>query len=504
MTYWHMQLHPDDKNFGKEKELLSKLALIGLGEWEGGKNQINNFKKDMKINDIVLIRNGETPIALVEVIGELEDILECDFKRLDWFRYRRKVNVLDFANDNQQPFPQPRGTLQKLINKTTDSYKYIESWYQKISTLKYTKHLTQEINLNQYKIQKVYISNLKMFNNFTLNLADKNGIPLPLVVIAGKNGTGKTTILDYLSDYNLQEDDFIEIFETHKPHGMEDFFEYEKDVVVDIFRLSKSMSGILEKKAEYKNSVIYIPVGVNDLGDLEEKIADYYITKAEELDSFKEALQNVQRYLKDIFDGLDLSFNISKIDYKEKKVFLSNHLNQEFQIGSMSTGEKTLMSKVLYLYFQDIKNKIILIDEPELSLHPAWQNRVLKLYENFAKENNCQIIIATHSPHIIGSAKSEYLRILVEENGKIEVIDNFSGIYGAKLHQVLTDVMGVEDLRTPEVSEKFKIIEKMIANNQFDTQEFENKWQELEQELGKNYFDLKLLKLEIASRRKNV
>ena len=467
MTYWHMQLHPDDKNWGKEQELLNDLSLIGIGDyWEGGKSQIDNFKKDMKVNDIVLIRSGETPIALVEVVGELEDILDNDFTRLDWFRYRRKVNVLDFANDKQQPFPQPRGTLQKLINKTTDSYRYIESWYQKISTLKYTKHLTQEINLNQYKIQKVYISNLKMFNKFILNLADKNGIPLPLVVIAGKNGTGKTTILDYLSDYNLQEDDFIEIFETHKPHGMEDFFEYEKDVVVDIFRLSKSMSGILEKKAEYKNSVIYIPVGVNDLGDLEEKIADYYITKAEELDSFKEALQNVQRYLKDIFDGLDLSFNISKIDYKEKKVFLSNHLNQEFQIGSMSTGEKTLMSKVLYLYFQDIKNKIILIDEPELSLHPAWQNRVLKLYENFAKENNCQIIIATHSPHIIGSAKNEYIRILTEDG----VINDVTA-YGRDIEWVLEEVMGANYTREKSILDKFDEIQELINDNKLNEAE---------------------------------
>ena len=133
-------------------------------------------------------------------------------------------------------------------------------------------------------------------------------------------------------------------------------------------------------------------------------------------------------------------------------------------------------------------------------LHPAWQNRVLKLYENFAKENNCQIIIATHSPHILGSAKSEYIRLLTEDG----VVDSFSNTYGAKVSQILTDIMGVKDLRTPEVNEKFVVIEDMIVENQFDTDEFKEKWQELEDTLGKNYFDLKLLKLEIASRRKDV
>jgi Holliday junction resolvasome RuvABC endonuclease subunit len=51
---------------------------------------------------------------------------------------------------------------------------------------------------------------------------------------------------------------------------------------------------------------------------------------------------------------------------------------------------------------------------------------------------------------------------------------------------------------------KFTLIEDMIVENQFDTEKFHKKWQELEDILGKNYFDLKLLKLEIASRRKDV
>ena len=193
-----------------------------------------------------------------------------------------------------------------------------------------------------------------------------------------------------------------------------------------------------------------------------------------------------------------------KIEFEKRdaegNLFFKNKKGEIFSIDNISTGEKTLLSKVLYLYIKEIKDSIILIDEPELSLHPAWQNRVLKLYENFAKMNNCQIIIATHSPHILGSAKSEYVRLLTEDG----VVDNFSSTYGAKFSQILTDIMGVRDLRTPEINEKFVAIEDMIVNNKFDTKEFKEKWQELEEILGKNYFDLKLLKLEIASRRKDV
>jgi len=188
-----------------------------------------------------------------------------------------------------------------------------------------------------------------------------------------------------------------------------------------------------------------------------------------------------------------------KVD-ADGNIFFRNKKEEIFSIDEISTGEKTLLSKVLYLYLKKIKDSVILIDEPELSLHPAWQNRVLKLYENFAKESNCQIIIATHSPHIIGSAKSEYIRLLTEDG----VVDNFSNTYGAKFSQILTDIMGVKNLRTPKINEKFVVIEDMIVDNEFDTPLFKVKWQELEDILGKSYFDLKLLKLEIASRRKDV
>ena len=59
------------------------------------------------------------------------------------------------------------------------------------------------------------------------------------------------------------------------------------------------------------------------------------------------------------------------------------------------------------------------LDEPELSLHPKWQQRIIEVYKKIGENN--QIIIATHSPHILGSVSSENIFILYrDENGKIE------------------------------------------------------------------------------------
>ena len=300
------------------------------------------------------------------------------------------------------------------------------------------------------RFKNIHIKNYKKFQNFDINFTDKNDNPLPLIVIAGINGSGKTTLLEY-----IQENSSDKLIYISANKGVEDIKEF------------------LPKYLFHK---IF-----NEKADVEE--------------TYKE----VRDYINTVFKDLNIKIEFDSRD-AEGNLFFRNKKNEIFSIDEISTGEKTLLSKVLYLYLKEIKDSVILIDEPELSLHPAWQNRVLKLYENFSKENNCQIIIATHSPHIIGSAKSEWIRLLTEDG----VVDNFSKTYGAKFSQILTDVMDVKNLRTPEINDKFVVIKEMIIDNEFDSDKFKEKWKELEDILGKNYFDLKLLKLEIASRRKDV
>ncbi|SEH05490.1 Uncharacterised protein [Candidatus Venteria ishoeyi] len=116
-----------------------------------------------------------------------------------------------------------------------------------------------------------------------------------------------------------------------------------------------------------------------------------------------------------------------------------------------------------------MKNKIILIDEPELSLHPSWQNRILSIYENFAKKNNSQIILATHSPHIIGSAKNEYIRFLKKSDDKIEVFHDIVA-YGRDIEWVLEE-MGVNYTRSKVILEEIKKCQDLLNIEEYDKAE---------------------------------
>jgi len=499
MAYWHMQLHPNDLKWRREEELLEKLSLIGMGL--ASENQTKDFIKKVKPKDIILIKRGSKPIALVEVDGDLEDNHENDLTDLDWFRYRKKVKVLDIFNksklDNadkpKNDFPSPRGTLNLAKGEKTPTYQYILNWHKSLFPELYQTN-------DSLKIREVSIFNYKIFKDFKIDFTDKNDKPLPIVVVAGINGSGKTTLLEYIKYFRdivgNEDRSFLKL---------ERYDKKLQDVRIEELRFYSLWNIKKESKEEsflsklFKEKTIYFPTGT-DITDLKVFIAEYVKeTMHKENLRPSDVFDRIREDIDKIFQDLEILVKFDKVD-ADGNVFFRNKKEEIFSIDEISTGEKTLLSKVLYLYLKEIKDSVILIDEPELSLHPAWQNRVLKLYENFAKENNCQIIIATHSPHIIGSAKAEYVRLLTEDG----VIDNFSNIYGAKFSQILTDIMGVRDLRVPEINEKFAVIENMIVNNKFDTMEFKSKWQELENILGKNYFDLKLLKLEIASRRKDV
>ncbi len=333
-----------------------------------------------------------------------------------------------------------------------------------------------------FKLGGLYLNEYKMFEDFKIDFIDSNEKALPIIVIAGENGTGKTTLLEYLANYNAEDqNNYVVITKEIKDE-------------INIYRMAKGESGITEIRTEYKKNVKYMKVSSNNIDNIEDYIANYYIDLAEKEDSFSKALKEIRTLISKSLNGLELNFNVSKIDYKIKKVyFKKDDSGIEFGIDDLSTGEKTLLSKVLSLFFNQVENQIILIDEPELSLHPRWQSKILKVYEKFAIDNGCQIIIATHSPHIIASAKNEYLRFLKKDkDGNIVVINDIQA-YGRDIEWVL-EQMGVKNLRVSEILENFTRCQELLNDEKYD--EAEKCIDSLEEKIGQN--DREIMRLRNA------
>ncbi len=71
-------------------------------------------------------------------------------------------------------------------------------------------------------------------------------------------------------------------------------------------------------------------------------------------------------------------------------------------LEALSSGEQHQLVNLYELLFRVTSNSLILFDEPELSLHVEWQFALLEDLEVMANISKFQVLLATHSPQIIG------------------------------------------------------------------------------------------------------
>jgi predicted ATP-binding protein involved in virulence len=342
-----------------------------------------------------------------------------------------------------------------------------------------------------------------MFKDFDISFVDENDEALPIIVLAGVNGSGKTTLLEFIKNISIHTKEYYSLLDEYDDFYIRDdsgeIIGVEPRVLPFEIEEEGQIFNTIHNVGKFSFSPIYFLSGTDDILNIEKEFVKHWYNQVKFHNKRNyEITEVLQKFITEVLYGLDLDFTYSYID-EEDNIFFQNTSDEKFRISKLSTGEQTLLSKVLYLFFKNYKDKIILIDEPELSLHPSWQNRVLKIYENFAINNNCQIIIATHSPHIIGSAKAKYIRLLLKkEDDKVVAIENIERSYGLEFDKILTDIMGVENLRTPDVAKDIRRLWDLLEDEDYESQEYIALYDNLEKLLGSLDKDMVLSRLEIA------
>lgn len=90
----------------------------------------------------------------------------------------------------------------------------------------------------------------------------------------------------------------------------------------------------------------------------------------------------------------------------------------KIELQELSSGELSLVATLLGLALTIEHNSLILIDEPELSLHPEWQENYLDLlFRVCAKYKGCHTIIATHSPLVVSNIPKQGTEVISLESG---------------------------------------------------------------------------------------
>lgn len=270
------------------------------------------------------------------------------------------------------------------------------------------------------KIEKIEIRNI--WGKFTLRWERLNP---DVNILTGINGSGKTTFFN-VTDALLSAD----VKRLRQ-------YDVEAEAVVDgeaVEYARGTSAAVLKARLEGVN---YLKISTFDvplrdrrkmgreesplLGELKEIVysvgentnsfSDYRLRAT----NFPEQAEHINGRIRRFFDTVDRLFagtgkRIGIDPLTNQLVFKDGE--ETIGLGKLSSGEKQLLIILLRVFLMDERPYILLMDEPEISLHIEWQYR---LFEEIRGLNpRCQIITSTHSPSLFGDGWGDKL-VFIED-----------------------------------------------------------------------------------------
>ncbi len=271
-----------------------------------------------------------------------------------------------------------------------------------------------------------------------------------LTVIAGENDTGKSTVGKALFLY------------LHLPTSNKKANSLAHDIFGHGLNPSNSPEIRIDTDKGYEVIMIETPLVWNftdffrDIAQIESQIRielDYpYLMKD----------LNFKLHIKSTLDGLDIKEKVTSLmggEFKKDEMgrYYFDKQGQQIELVNTATGIKyfglfQILSQNNYLN----KNTVLILDEPEVHLHPKWQLEMAKIIVELVK-NGVKIVVNSHSPYMIEALQrySELAKVssdfYLAEDGYIKKENDSNSETLAKIFEKL--------------SEPFEIFEEMDSEN---------------------------------------
>lgn len=461
-----------------------------------------HIDRDFPLTTVIIGENGSGKSYLLTIVSEL-------FRGLDLIQREKEIKFKYDEYKINYEFNGNNVTVQILNNRIKCMVN------------------GRELSVFELDLPKSILAVSFMINDkftFSTSHSEKNEIYSYLGVRRTSNATYTTTLVKKITDsliLNLHHESFSE-----KVLEILDFLNFEPKLRLKFTPVNKtlltkeiSLKQLYNKMNTFKDKSYYRSDAINKYSD--DSINDLY----EYLNSIIVNNKSNDKDSKDIIININLkdtsqwNKNIKQFKYLNMLIELQLIKSpalllmkfDEFDFEDASSGEKHLLFTLINLAAEIKRKSIILIDEPELSLHPNWQMKYISIIKKLFKEySSCHFIIATHSHYIISDLEnnsSSIIHISIEKNkeklfrhAKLLNVDT----YAWSAENILYNIFGVRTSRNYYFENDLKNLISLLEDRSDDTEKISNLIKKFETIIIDNNDPLQMLFIEAKEYLKSV
>ena len=404
-----------------KRALRIKFSKISF-KFENGTILSFERRKPQILKSSLKLKNGEKlNFPLSKKRRNIRNLKPSDVRRI--FLHHPNWQSLEIDND----FPVMNIETKAIVRSPREGYEYIRE-YPELFTNFYSFSPIIDINLNRLSLYFIQTNRLESIESLVRIIKrreisryskheEEYSYQIPLRII-------KSDLKQKIKDINEKANAISNKFDS-------EFFNLLLEQIKSGDDLELTPSLINQLKEELK-----------EIDNLEQELIDLglYQTPVNAKKGTKRILSEDQANISKLYDalvvfndGLTKKFDIYKnlkekvklfydfvaLHFKGKKLMISRQNGFQFitndniiiEPWELSSGEQHLVLLSYFLIFLLKPNSLILIDEPEISLHLKWQRTFIDDILNISKHLNPRFIIATHSPAIVGDFDDQMLKM---------------------------------------------------------------------------------------------